>query len=167
VSFFNNWIAKSLSILAALAIFYHVRSSRNVTRDIQVRVVPPQLRWNLTFYSKIPAYINVRLSGPKELMDFPVSEFKILLKNNNPKPRVNIFRTKLKPELPTGISAQYKRGIEITLDRRATARLPIDPRFNLKPDAGTEFGYFQVSPLQFSYGDLKRWLRNSTELQLS
>lgn len=144
---YRNLPAKIGSLLVALILTWYVQSNRNITRDIQVRVVPPVLPKNLVFAGKLPSYLKVQLSGPRELMDFPVSDFKILLANANPRPDKKVpFKTVLIPETPGGISAGYQEGVHIRIDRVLIREVPLDPVFVLNLDEKHRPGYFQVIP---------------------
>lgn len=144
---YQNWMAKTGSLLVALVLTWYVQSNRNVTRDVQIRVIPPVLPGHLIFANRLPAYLKVQLNGPRELMDFPMADFKIRLTNTNPEPDENVpFKTKLVPELPSGINAFYAQGIRMNVDRVMIRALPVEPIFKLSLAEKAEPGYFRVDP---------------------
>lgn len=148
---YRNLPAKIGSLLVALVLAWYVQSNRKIKRDIQVRVVPPALPRNLVFAGKLPAYLKVQLSGPRELMDFPVSDFKIHLTNANPRPDEKVpFKTVLTPETPGGISASYQTGVLIRIDRVLIREVPLEPVFVLHLGEKLKPGYFRVVPSTIS-----------------
>ncbi len=144
----RNWIAKVGSVLTALLLLWYVQANRTMTRDIQVRIEPIKLPGGLVFASKVPAYLNVQLRGPRELMDFPVSDLKILLHADRPRPGERVpFEAELQPRLPAGVEARYSKRVPLDIDRELVRELPVEPAFTTgRLKAGLRTGYFWVEP---------------------
>ncbi len=143
-----NWKTKLGSLIMAFFLFAYVQYSRNISRMIQVRVEPPGLSDEFILNGPVPAFMNVRLSGPKDLMDFPVRDLHIKLSNTRKKPSrgENTFLATLEPELPTGVSASYRVRVPVELDFVRFRRLPVVPEFELDLDGGSERGFTRVEP---------------------
>ena len=143
-----NWKTKVGSLIMAFFLFAYVQYSRNITRVIQVRVEPPVLPANYVLNGPVPAFMNVRLSGPRDVMDFPVRDLTITLAGTKKKPDrgSNTFIASLQPELPTGVNASYGVKVPVELDFVRVRRLPVVPDFDLALDRGFERGYTHVEP---------------------
>lgn len=143
-----NWKTKVGSLIMAFFLFAYVQYSRNITRVIQVRVDPPRLASDFILNGPVPAFMNVRLSGPRDVMDFPVRDLRITLSNTKKKATrgSNTFLAKLEPELPTGVNASYRLKVPVELDFERTRRLPVVPDFEVNLDSGFERGYTYVEP---------------------
>ena len=148
MKFFRKWPAKVGSLLLSVMLFFYVQSTRIIERDIQVRVIEPNLPRRLLFTSKLPAYLKVRLRGPREFMDFPVTEYKIELIHQNPRPSAtpNLYTTRLVPELPVGVNADYERGVKLYVDRLQERTLPVAPLVKSDLPADYVAGLFRLSP---------------------
>lgn len=163
----RNWKAKLVSLLVSSLLFWLVHSTRNVTRTLQVRVEGPELSKNLVLNAKLPTFMNVELNGSSELMDFPISDFRIVLSNPRPEAGENIYRARLVPEPPVGVTAAYKTDIYVQLDRLLVRNLPVIPdiKFGLEP--GYKPGYMRVEPpvikIQGPYGVVSRMDRIATQ----
>ena len=144
-----NWKSKLGSLILAIGLLFYVQLNQTATRDIQVRITKPRLPRNLVLASKLPAYLNVRLKGPRELMDLPVSDFRIRLSNPHPRPlenKPNLFRTVLKPELPEGVIPEFTEGLEVLIEPVRERRLRVAPRVHLKLSGEQKRGYGHISP---------------------
>ncbi len=145
---FQNSAAKIGGIASALVLFWYVQSNRTISRDVQIRVKHPTLPNQLVFASKVPVYLNVRLSGPREVMDFPLSDFRIHLSNPNPRAgkKANIYTAVLLPELPRGVQAVMRDRVDVMVDDKMTRVLPVDPDFTVPEGSAMRPGYFKVNP---------------------
>ena len=147
-SFFtNNWKIKVGSLLFAGLVHLYVQNSKNTTRVLNIRVEKPEMPQHLLVSSKIPAFTNVHVYGPRELMEFNLSDFRIFMTNPNPSVGKNIYQTHLYPELPEGVEAIYRKEIPVTLDRVMVRELPVVPLFDTENlDVGLAPGYFYTRP---------------------
>ena len=141
-------VAKLLSLLLALVLVWYVQVNKTVSRDIQVRVEKPRLPGGLIIASKIPVYLNVKLKGAAEHMDFPVSDYRIMLTNPNPRAREEPgrFRTILLPELPNNIQAKFQSLVELKIDKLNERILPILPELSYIRTDRLFLGPLKISP---------------------
>ena len=146
--FTRNIYAKVGSLATAGLLFWYVQANRTITRAIQVRVVPMKLKKGLMYASKYPAYLNVKLRGPRQLMDFPVSDFKVRLYTNRQRVGKRLpFRTRLPDRLPAGVEASLAKIVRLDVDRVMTRRLPVEPVAAVDGLApGTRIGYYWINP---------------------
>ena len=144
----RNKVAKIASLCAALLLFWYVQANRTITRDIQVRIEPLKLPDSLVLASKVPAYLNVQIRGPREVMDFPVADLKIRIHADRPRPGDHVpFESELTPRLPAGVEARYSKRVFLDIDREAQRDIPIEPMFNAGHlPGGLRPGYFWIEP---------------------
>lgn len=163
----KNWVAKLGSFLSALMLFWYVQANRTITRDIQVRVEPMKLPGDLVYASKYPAYINVQLRGPRELMDFPVSDLKVRLFSEKPRPGARItFQTLLPNRLPAGVEANYIKRVFLEVDREMQRELPVDPLYSVgKLKNGLRAGYARIEPATLRIKGPARLVQGLTKIQ--
>ena len=144
----RNKVAKVGSLLAAMLLFWYVQANRTITRDIQVRIDPFKLPNNLVFASKVPAYLNVQLRGPREVMDFPVADLKIGLHADRPRAGDRVpFESDLRPRLPAGVEARYSKRVFLDIDREIQRDVPVEPAFETgRLKGGLRPGYSWIEP---------------------
>lgn len=142
----KNWKAKAGSILVAFIVFIYVHYTRNIIRVVQIRVEKPEIPENLVLSSNVQSFMNVQFEGPREGMDFPVSDFRIILSNPRPESGDNKYRTRLLPELPQEIKARYESEISVRLDHVLSRELPIDPDIDFSLDSAFQGGYTWTNP---------------------
>jgi hypothetical protein len=142
----KNWKLKAGSVFVALLLFWYVQYSRTITRVMNIRVDRPEIPANLTMSSRTPSFMNVKIYGPREVMDFNVSEFRISLKNPRPEVGTNIYRAQVYPELPEGVGAVYRTELPITLDRVMVRELPVEPILDINLGPGLRPGYMWTKP---------------------
>ncbi len=145
----HNWRIKAGSLLIASLLFAYVQYSRTVTRVLNIRVDRPEIPADMVLSSRIPVFMNVKVYGPRELMEFNVNEFRIVLSNPSPETGENTYRTQLSPELPEGISAVFNREVRITLEKKMIRELPVIPDLDLNLPEGFRAGYRTVTPPTF------------------
>ncbi len=146
LKFLDHWRAKAGSFLVAVLVFSYVNYTKNVTRVIQIRLEKPDLPANLVLSDNLPSFVNVQFSGPREQMDFPVSDFRILLTNPRPAIGENIYRARLLPDLPDRIKAKYNSNVTVTLDIVMTRDLAVDPDIDYALESGFQAGYVWTIP---------------------
>ncbi len=144
----KNWKLKAGSLFVALLLFWYVQYSKTTTRVMNIRVERPELPANLIISSRIPSYMNVKIYGPKELMDFNVSDFRISLSNPRPEVGSNIYRAQIYPELPEGVGAAYRLEIPVSLDRVLIRDLPVEPVIDMNLSQGLRPGYMWIKPVK-------------------
>jgi hypothetical protein len=88
--------------------------------------------------------MHVKLSGPSDLMEFPIDDLRVRLLNPGPEVGTNIYKTILTPALPEGIDAEYKKDITLHLDTFLERILPVTPV--LEPSPGVSIGFVKVQP---------------------
>ncbi|MBE7438100.1 MAG: hypothetical protein HS115_06550 [Spirochaetales bacterium] len=160
-----RWKSMLGSLLTAIMLASYVKYARTDTRVLQVRVEKPALGRNLVFSETLPSFLHVRLSGPVELMEFPVDDLRIQLYNPGPEPGSNVFQTRLVPPLPEGIQAEYIKDMAIALDTLTTRSLPVYPLIESRIP-GSQPGFVTVQPEQLRVqgprGRLEQMVRLST-----
>lgn len=142
----SNWKLKAGSIFVALLLFWYVQYSRTITRVMNIRVDRPEIPANLTISSRVPSFMNVKIYGPREVMDFNVSEFRVSLKNPRPEVGTNIYRAQIYPELPNGVGAVYRTEIPLTVDRVMVRQLPVEPILDINLPPELRPGYMWTKP---------------------
>ncbi len=142
----KNGTSKLISIILAISLYYKVQYGSSITRNVQIPVVQPTLPNTLIFSSKIPAFIKVSFTGHYDLMDFSLSEFKLILQNPNPILGTNIYRINLYPEAPQGVSVEYSKEIKLFVDRLILRELTVIPRVKVKLNPDQELGYISSTP---------------------
>lgn len=142
----HNWQLKLASIAAALALFAYVQYASNVTRTVNVRVEKPELPEGLVFAARAPSFIGVTLRGPREMLEFDASDFRVQLSNPLPEVGPVLFRARLTPDLPEGVRATYDAEVELLVSRLLERELPIAARLVSELDAGLERGYVELRP---------------------
>lgn len=142
----RNWKAKLGSLVVAVLFFYYVQYTRNTTRAVHIRVETPVLPENLVVNSRIPSFVKVEFSGPREMMDFNPSNFKVALINPGPTPGDNRYRVELQPSPPDGIEVRHVDNLPIVLDRRTQRTLPLVADYELAGSPGLRAGVVQISP---------------------
>jgi len=161
----RRWKSMLGSLLTAVMLTSYVKYARSDTRILQVRVEKPPLGRNLVFSENLPSFLHVRLSGPVELMEFPVDDLRIQLYNPGPEPGSNVFQTRLVPPLPDGIQAEYIKDMALTLDTLTTRSLPVHPLIESR-SPGSQPGFVAIQPeqlrLQGPRGRLEQMVRIST-----
>ncbi len=133
--FIKRWQAKIGSLVTALLLSWYVHDSRNAIRVIQVRVEKPTVPERLVIASRIPSFLNVQVRGPKEQINFPANDLRIVLTNPaRPDVGETLYQARLSTELPPGMTAEYRGEIPVTLDREALRELPIVPMLEVKSE---------------------------------
>lgn len=133
--FVSRWQAKIGSLVTALLLSWYVHDSRNAIRILQVRVEKPAVPERLVIASRIPSFLNVQVRGPKEQINFPANDLKILLTNPaRPDVGETLYQARLSTELPPGMTAEYRGEIPVTLDRESVRELPIVPMLEVKSE---------------------------------
>ncbi|MBI3394459.1 MAG: hypothetical protein HY042_01350 [Spirochaetia bacterium] len=136
---FDRWQAKVVSLVVAVLLSWYVHDSRNATRTIQVRVEVPPPPEHLVFGSRLPTFVNVQIRGPKEQMNFPTQDFKITLTSVSTRLEAgdNTFQTRLVPDPPPGMTAEYPGILTVFLDRLAVRELPVVPLVEVRDESMT------------------------------
>jgi hypothetical protein len=142
----RNWKIKAGSLFIASLLFWYVQYSKTVTRVINIRIEKPDVPADMVMDSRIPVFMNVKMYGPRELMEFNVNEFRIILSNPSPEAGENLYRTQLSPDLPEGINAVYNRELKVSLDKVAVRELPIIADLNVNIKEGFKAGYILTNP---------------------
>ncbi|MCB1326906.1 MAG: hypothetical protein H7A21_03405 [Spirochaetales bacterium] len=141
-----NWKMKVLALAAAIGLTLYVQYSQTITRVIQVRVERPELPENLILATRVPSFMEVTLNGPEKLLDFEASEFRIVLSTPAPEPGSKDLQAFLFPELPDGISAEYRRLIPVEIARLMRRELPVVPELDPRLEEGVSLGYVYATP---------------------
>jgi len=143
----ENWKIKLGSFAAALFLFWYVQYSRNITRELNIRVNVPEIPKEYVFSSRVPSFVTVRFRGMYDIMDFNVSDFRINLVNTNIQLGENVFEPKLVPDLPDEIQADFQdEEVVIKLDRELNRRVIVEPDYNYISDKKYRIGYRKVTP---------------------
>ena len=148
--FLHNWQLKLVSLLVSLMLFWYVQYSRTTTRVLNIRVDRPEVPANLVLSSRVPSFMQVKIYGPSEMIDFNVSDFKIVLENPRPAAGENTYRSVIQPELPEGIGAVYQREVTVNLDRLMIRKLPVVPNADINLATGYRAGYMWTNPATIS-----------------
>ena len=113
----QHGMIKLISLVLAITLFFYVQYTLNITRSVQVEVLPPKIPQELVLSRKIPPFWKVKFYGKAEHMDFDKSNFQIKLENPNPLVGSNLYRVILYPEPPKDVQATYKRELHLFIDR--------------------------------------------------
>ena len=142
----KNVTSKIVSLIIAILLYYHAHYGSNVSRNVQIPIIPPKLQGELIFSSKLPAFLKVTLTGHNDLMDFSLSGFQIILENPNPILGTNIYRVNLYPEPPQGVVANYTKKLEFFIDRMILREVSVVPKVRVKLKKGRYLGYVSSTP---------------------
>lgn len=137
------------SLAASIILYGYIQYTRNIKRTLHVKVERPQLEKGLMYASEIPSFLDVEMSGSKEINNFESHEFKVHLRLSNPPPKPgkeNLFRVMLNPGLPKGIKVAYKDQLTVLLDRIIVREFPIIPQIQAALAQGQKIGYVKVEP---------------------
>lgn len=142
----HNWRIKVGSLIVSLLLFWYVQDARIMTRIINVRVDRPELPDTLVVSSRIPSFMKVKIYGPREMMDFTASDFRIQLTNQRPGVGEILYVASIYPVLPEGLGAEYERKVPVILDREMKRTLPVTPVLDINLASGFRKGYTFVEP---------------------
>lgn len=141
----ENWKIKLLCVMLASVLFAYVQYTRNVSQEIHVRVLEPELPPNLVFAEEPPSFMKVSIRGPREGVGFEATDLRIELSQpGDLSPGINRFRARLTPKLPEGLKPIFKEEVSIQLGEAMEREIPVMPIFETPLPEGLKIGYLTM-----------------------
>ena len=153
----------------AAVLYLYVQISLEVSRVIRIPIVSPDLPGNLVFAENVPAFLNLKLSGQAEDLDFDVSRYRAALDSESLKIGQSQFNVNVVPEIPEGVSVSYRRRFDLKVEQAFRRELPILPILQITQDedALVEKVYYLMDPpyimILGPYATIKKLDRLSTK----